>query len=116
MRVRDRHTFAALARGRRARRGPLAVTFLVKDGTAAPAVAYAISRRVGTAVTRNRLRRQLRSLIAARALRAGAYLVSVSPDARGSSAAELARWLDAALLELGVLEFGTPEGVAVGDA
>jgi ribonuclease P protein component len=40
-------------------------------------VAYAINRQVGKAVTRNRLRRRLRSILAGQApgLPAGAYLV-----------------------------------------
>jgi ribonuclease P protein component len=65
------------------------------------AVAYAISRRVGGAVVRNRLRRQLR--VIARSLRAngvllpGSYLVIVSPEAAGASSATLSGHLAAAL-------------------
>jgi len=82
--VGDRGTFDALARdGRRGRRGPVTVTYLpAGDGVR---MAYAVSRRVGPAVVRNRVRRRLRE--AARALArvhglpAGAYLVSVRPAA-----------------------------------
>jgi ribonuclease P protein component len=46
-------------------------------------VAYVINRQVGNAVTRNRLRRRLRSILAgqAPALPTGAYLVRTGPDA-----------------------------------
>jgi ribonuclease P protein component len=44
-------------------------------------VAYAIGKRVGGAVVRNRLRRRLRVIAAAAALPPGASLVSARPDA-----------------------------------
>ncbi|HEX5615310.1 MAG TPA: ribonuclease P protein component [Acidimicrobiia bacterium] len=80
-RVRDRDAFAALAQGRRLRSGCLAVT-RVPTGEGPPRVAYAVGRRVGGAVVRNRVRRRLRAATnAARpALVAGsAYLVSAGP-------------------------------------
>jgi ribonuclease P protein component len=54
-------------------------------------VAYAINRQVGNAVTRNRLRRRLRSIVAERVstLPAGAYLVRTGPDASQLSFHEL---------------------------
>ena len=60
-RIRDRDVFRRFrAEGTRARRGPLTVAVLPRpDGPAA--LAFAISRRVGNAVARNRLRRQLRA-------------------------------------------------------
>jgi ribonuclease P protein component len=58
-------------------------------------VAYAIGRAVGPAVTRNRLRRRLRALLATRAaLPAGLYLVGATPAAAGRSFAELGVDLD----------------------
>lgn len=47
------------------------------------AVAYVIGRRVGTAVTRNRLRRRLRAIVAdgASPLAPGAYVVRAAPEA-----------------------------------
>jgi ribonuclease P protein component len=47
-----------------------------------PRVAYAVSRRVGGAVERNRLRRRLRAVVAGAAprLAPGAYLVAATPE------------------------------------
>ncbi len=64
------------------------------DGTTARAgVAYAISRKVGSAVVRNKVRRRLRSAVveldAARHLRTGWYLVIVHPGAARASYQEL---------------------------
>jgi ribonuclease P protein component len=46
-------------------------------------VAYAINRKLGNAVTRNRLRRRLRSILSGHtsSLPAGAYLVRTGPEA-----------------------------------
>jgi ribonuclease P protein component len=59
-------------------------------------VAYAIGRTVGPAVTRNRLRRRLRALLAMQEPRlpAGLYLIGATPAAAGRSFAELALDLD----------------------
>ena len=66
-----------------------------------PCVAFAISRKVGPAVVRNRLRRRLRDELAglARAdrLPAGAYLVSLAPAAAALDGPALRRHLRAAL-------------------
>jgi ribonuclease P protein component len=65
------------------------VTF-VPDETSVVRAAYAINRKVGNAVVRNRVRRRLRSILreldrplddAPAPLVPGAYLVSVRPDA-----------------------------------
>jgi ribonuclease P protein component len=57
-------------------------------------VAYAVGRRVGPAVVRNRLRRQLRAAVREIAvgtdgLAPGAYLISARPEAAGRPYAEL---------------------------
>jgi ribonuclease P protein component len=78
-RIRDRSTFEALRRaGRRARRGHVAVTYVDCGDESAPRVAYAVGRRVGGSVVRNRVRRRLRAAVAdiSGSLRPGAYLVS----------------------------------------
>jgi ribonuclease P protein component len=82
-RVSKRETFASLHRARRHRAGPLTVSWVSGDPVEPPRVAYAISRRVGPAVVRNRVRRRLRALTreAAPLLRPGAYLISVEPEA-----------------------------------
>lgn len=64
-------------------------------------VAMAVGRRVGSAVVRNRLRRQVRSVLTEldreRPLRNGWYLVILHPSARGRSSDELRRDLNRAL-------------------
>jgi ribonuclease P protein component len=89
-RISDRATFDALRRdGRRARRDPVTVLYLPAPGAAANGdvrVAYSVSRRVGTAVDRNRVRRRLRAAMHdvdrdGGGLSSGAYLVVVRPEA-----------------------------------
>jgi ribonuclease P protein component len=77
-RVRDRATFAVLARAERHVRGPVAIRFVPGEVEAPPRVAYAVSG-VGNAVARNRVRRRLRAAVAraqADLVAGGAYLVS----------------------------------------
>jgi ribonuclease P protein component len=68
-------------------------------GPGPAAVAYAVGRKVGGAVVRNRLRRRLRALVAAHAgLRPGAaYLVTPDAAAAAMSPPELAADVHAAL-------------------
>jgi ribonuclease P protein component len=91
-RIRDRTTFQQLrAQGRRVRRGPITVTWLADSGATAPRVAFAVGRRVGTAVRRNRLRRRLRAVVADQAptLPPGAYLIGAGPAAAEMTNEEL---------------------------
>jgi ribonuclease P protein component len=91
LRVRDRGTFALLARARVCRRDPVWVRRVDARGPG-PQVAYAVSRRVGNAVTRNRVRRRLRAALfdARDVVRAdSAYLVGATPAAASASFAEL---------------------------
>ena len=81
------------------RKGPLSVTVLLSDlssGTpdlSSAAIAWAIPRRVGVAVTRNRVRRRLRAIVADEHTRvplpAGAYVFHVDPPAADLSFEEL---------------------------
>jgi ribonuclease P protein component len=82
--VRDRATFEALRRkGRRVKRGAITVTWVAGDPAEPPRVAYAIGRRAGGAVVRNRIRRRLRAITreVGAQLRPGAYLVGASAAA-----------------------------------
>jgi ribonuclease P protein component len=65
-------------------------------------VAYAIGRRVGTAVVRNRVRRRLRALTreAAPLLHPGAYMISVGPEAALLSSEKLRTLLVKVLKEV----------------
>jgi ribonuclease P protein component len=94
--IRDRRTFVALrAHGVRARRGALGATLLPEEGATSTRVAFAITKRVGGAVERNRLRRRLRATIAeldradASMVPRGALLVSAGPEAAHRGAEEL---------------------------
>jgi ribonuclease P protein component len=82
--ISSRRTFLALrATGRRGASGPLRIRFLADGDGERPRVAYAIPRRVGSAVARNRLRRRLRAAVdeVAGELSPGAYLISPEPSA-----------------------------------
>ena len=63
-----------------------------------PRVGYSIGRVVGSAVTRNRIRRRLRALFDVRAragtVPAGSYVVGCRPAAGSASFAELGDQLD----------------------
>jgi ribonuclease P protein component len=98
-RIRDRATFAELAAVRRRRRGPISMSFVPGDPSLPPRVAYAVGRRVGPAVVRNRVRRRLRA--ATLAHRAdfqpgAAYLFGAAPAAAAAPYAEI----DAAMGQL----------------
>jgi len=80
--VRSRRTFEALRRSSsKGRSGPFTVRFLHQSAWSRTEVAYAINRRVGNAVVRNRLRRRMRAIMAEQAssLPVGAYVVSTGP-------------------------------------
>ena len=110
-RVRDRATFTALRAGHRGHAGPVRVTWLPEpDGDRSPRAAYAVGRRVGSAVARNRVRRQLRAVVAELApdLAPGAYLVAYrgGPD---TAFAELRSQVAAAATSAGArIEGGRP--------
>lgn len=103
---------ALRARGIRVRRGPLALTFLDEDGADGTRVAYAITKRVGGAVERNRLRRRLRAVLADLAKQApspvpaGVLLVSAGPDASGRGPEELRNDVMRLLAALETRRFG----------
>jgi ribonuclease P protein component len=102
-RLRRRAEFAATTRGgRRAGRGSLVIHLVTPgDATGGPARAgFTVSKAVGVAVVRNRVRRRLRHLVAERlaTLPAGASLVvRALPAAAGRDYQQLGRDLDQAL-------------------
>lgn len=94
--VRDRRTFAALrTNGLRVRRGPLSLTYLDDGAEGGTRLAFAVTKKVGPAVTRNRIRRRLRAVIAdvvrstPDLVPSGAILLSVQPEAVGRTPDEL---------------------------
>ncbi len=104
-RIGDKATFAALHRAPRGRCGAVTVATLKPPVVAdqPPAVAFAIGRKVGSAVVRNTLRRRLRAIsrelseTADGLVRGHFYLVSVRPGAASSSFEELTNSVQEAL-------------------
>ncbi len=121
-RVRDRATFRAFAGGVRSRRGLLALSFVADPGSGdPPRVAYAVGRKVGPAVVRNRVRRRLRHAVADHRhllVPGGAYLVIARPGLADVPAADLRRWvveLLAGVPERTARPVGSPRGTSPTD-
>jgi len=104
-RIKDRRSFGDLRRARRSRAGPITVSFGSGSPDLPPRVAYAIGRKVGDAVVRNRLRRRLREIIRELAphLRPGTYLIGAVPEAVPLSHRELRANVIRALAALAAL-------------
>ena len=104
-RVHTRRQFAQFSRpSARGRSGSLRISFVRVDGEGVK-VAFAISRKVGSAVVRNRLRRRLRAMFDGlkRDLHQGLYLVKCDILAKDLSYDELHFQLHEALRGAGVL-------------
>jgi ribonuclease P protein component len=91
--VRGRRAFAELRRSkRRVRSGPVRVQFLPSQKTdRTRRVAFAVPRKVGTAVERNRCRRRLRAVVVevTASIPAGTYLVGIDHEVRDLAFQEL---------------------------
>jgi ribonuclease P protein component len=106
--IRDRATFAALrTEGIRARHGSLGIAYLAprtpKEQADPPRIAFALGRKVGHAVERNRLRRRLRAILATLdqdRLPGGAYLITAQADAVALSHQELREHVERALTRI----------------
>jgi len=96
---RRRDDFRRLARVRPRRSRHLWLRSVPDAASGECRVAYSVGRAVGTAVTRNRVRRRLRALVAERAARLdpGLHLVGAGPSAGSASFTELGADLDALL-------------------
>ncbi|MGH9269084.1 MAG: ribonuclease P protein component [Acidimicrobiales bacterium] len=87
--ARGRAVFGALRRSRRFRGGPVTLTWVPSPAGSPVRVAYAVGRRVGGAVVRNRLRRRLRAVAAEINLAPGVYLIGADVEAVECSFSEL---------------------------
>ena len=83
-----------------------------------PRVAYAIGRKVGGAVERNRLRRRLRAIVwqLAPSLRPGAYLIGVAPEGAHLSVGELRSTVTRAMDKVGGMGSTSPRDGARAEA
>jgi ribonuclease P protein component len=98
-RIRQRGTFAALRRpAGRAAAGPVRVSWVPpQPADPFPLVSYAIGRRCGNAVQRNRLRRRLRAAVGQCQVPAGSYLVIAEPAAVDLGFGDLASTVGSAM-------------------
>jgi ribonuclease P protein component len=105
-RIRDRRSFVELRRrGRRAHHGVVTVTFAAAPVDAPvepPRVGFAVSRKVGTAVVRNRIRRQIQAHLrgVSGSMGSGVYLFALKPGAAALERSDLLRDVDACLERL----------------
>jgi ribonuclease P protein component len=91
-RIRHRDAFTRLRRnGVRVRIDPLWCSFVPDSEVVPPQVAFAIGRASGSAVQRNRLRRQLRAILRECDVPPGLLLIGVAPHANERSFSDLSR-------------------------
>jgi ribonuclease P protein component len=102
-RLRDSSAFRRTVRSGRRCGGPALVLHLGAGSSTGPRVGFVVSRAVGNAVTRNRVRRRLRHLVKQRLadLPVSAELVvRALPRAAGLGSAELGTELDRCLVRV----------------
>lgn len=85
MRLRRREDFAAVHRRGRSWANALLVVRALPNGLAQTRVGFSISKRVGNAVVRNRIKRRLREAIRALSPRAGHDLVLIAREPAGAA-------------------------------
>ncbi len=94
-RIRDRDSFVRLRRdGVRLRSEPLWCTYLADADMTPPRIGFAIARTVGSAATRNRLRRRLKAILAAADVPPGLLLIGASPRVNELTFAQLGERTD----------------------
>ena len=69
----------------------------VAEGSGPPRVAFAVGRRAGGAVARNRVRRRLREVARQSSLPSGDWMIGAGPGAASASFADLSGWVSAAV-------------------
>jgi ribonuclease P protein component len=86
------------------------VRWLSFDAAQPPEIGYAIGRHVGPAVTRNRVRRRLRAVVAGRAtdMRPGRALLGANADAARLPFSELTEAVRTCLAAAGALATSDP--------
>jgi ribonuclease P protein component len=107
--TRRRATFQALRKARTVRSGPLLLSWAPAPAGQPPCLGYAIGKKTGNAVVRNRLRRRLRE--AARrspGLPPGIYLIRARPEAAGLTFHQLLAHLQRAATAVRQAPGGTP--------
>jgi ribonuclease P protein component len=105
--ISSRRTFEALrASGRRGGSGPVRLRYLADEaGDGERRVAFAIPRKLGGAVVRNRVRRRLRAAVdeVVDDMAPGAYLISPAPAVRTMEFTSLIHSLRASLRAAGAI-------------
>jgi ribonuclease P protein component len=92
-----------------ARSGPIMVSWLPAATPHPPVLAFAISKKIGTAVVRNRLRRRLREIARSHPdLPGGTYLIRTTPGAAPLTFRALHDHFDRAAQELARLRTAAP--------
>jgi RNase P protein component len=76
------------------------VAWLAAPGSGPPRVAFGITRKVGTATVRNRLRRRIRELARSSRLPAGVWFITAGPGAGEVPFDVLATWWSEAVAAL----------------